>query len=126
MDVQAARTALAALAPEGLEGYNHFPGSAELPAMVVGLPERIEPQNGTFRHLRVTLPIYVAIQGNVGVEYEQQLMTHVSSVVSALKGATDGSFKALEIPEIRDFGLMVVGSSEVLAATVLVSLLILN
>jgi hypothetical protein len=126
MDIQAVRTELATLAPSGMEGYDHFPGSAELPAMVVEMPERITYQGASFKQALVTIPVRVITAGNVGSEYEATLMTQVTSVAAALRSSTGTAYRALQVDEIRDFGLVTVGSSEALSATVVITVLVLN
>lgn len=125
MNVQAARTELAALAPEGVKGYDYFPGSAELPAMVVGLPERIE-FGRSMKQAEVTLPITVLVPGNAGVEAETNLMTKVVAVATAVRSASPTHLIAPRITEIRDYGLRQIGSAQAFGAEVAVTFLLNN
>jgi hypothetical protein len=125
-NVQEVRKALAEVAPQGLNSYSTTPGSAELPAMVVGLPESWDP-SGTLKHKLVTFPVYVAVNGDVGNDYESQLFDLTDQAIAALKAASKGPlYQGLSIETVREFGLMNIGNGEVLASTIIINVYILN
>ena len=125
-NVQEVRKALAEAAPPGLNSYSSTPGSAELPAMVIGLPESWDP-SGTMKHKLVTFPVFVAVNGDIGNDYEAQLFDYTDQVITALKAVNKGPlYQGLSIENVREFGLMTIGNGEVLAATILINVYILN
>ena len=125
-NVQEVRKALAEVAPAGLNSYSTTPGSAELPAMVVGLPEGWDP-SGTLKHKLVTFPVYVVVNGDIGNDYEAQLFDFTDQVIAALKAVSKGPlYQGLSIETVREFGLMNIGNGEVLASTIIINVYILN
>lgn len=94
--------------------------------MVVGLPESWDP-SGTLKHKLVTFPVYVAVNGDVGNDYESQLFDLTDRVIAALKAASKGPlYQGLSIETVREFGLMNIGNGEVLASTIIINVYILN
>ena len=124
--IQDVRKAIANAAPEGVYAYSSTPGSPELPAMIVGLPENWNP-SGTLRHKLVTFPVYVAVNGDIGNDYEGQLFDLTDRVVAALKTITRGeNYQGLDIESISEFGLIPVGNAEVLSSKILINVFISN
>lgn len=123
MDIQAVRSEIATFAPEGVKGYDYLPGNAQLPTMVVGLPVSVT-YDASFRLASVELPIVVAVSGQSGKDVESALLTQATDVAEALRGARGTSFHTSQVSGIRDFGVIEVGASQHLSATIYLTVLV--
>ncbi|HWL44538.1 MAG TPA: hypothetical protein VNQ73_16480 [Ilumatobacter sp.] len=121
MDLAAARSELAGLAPAGFTGYDHLPGVAQLPAWVVGLPQRITAESA--RLFRVLLPVFVIVGNPYTPEGEAQLLAGVASAADLL-GLAGSTFKAATWADIDSFRPITIGQTEHIGAVVNLEVLI--
>jgi hypothetical protein len=100
-------------------GFNVFGdpmASITLPALVVGVPDRIK--FGSMRDCVVDFPIHVLVSTADTVDARRRLSTALTSrgatasVLDAIRTATGASFKAILIVDVGNFGLQNVGANE--------------
>lgn len=116
LELQAIRSELAGYAPAGWQGYDYTPGAAALPAFVVALPDRIEP-NASLTLVQVELPLVLVVAHTD--EAEQTLIAGVESVVNALITATaHASFMSVRPLAVDQFLNVTVATAKALAAQI--------
>jgi hypothetical protein len=126
IDWQAVRDELAelpalAVALPGWERYSTIPGHASLPALVVGLPERIEP--GQMWACR--LPVYVLTRSADPAAAETAILTAAMAAAEVYRAAGPGTtYRSCRVAELSEFVLLEVGTVEADAATVYLELLV--
>jgi hypothetical protein len=123
MDIQAVRSELAAAAPSGWQGYDHLPGEAILPALVVSLPDRIT-LDGSFNLATVQLPLILVVPNQYTAEAEANVMAQAVAVAQAYRGATGTTFRSCRVTGIDQFFTVTVGATEALSAHINLELLI--
>ena len=111
------RTELAALAPEGYQGYNNLPSNAQLPALVVDLPDEIT-LDATFRYATIQFKVVVVSGAAFGPETELRLTTDVVSIAKNYAGISGTSFRSCMVESINEFYQLTVGSKEALSASI--------
>lgn len=116
MDVQAIRTALKIQAPDGWTPYDHLPGAAMLPALVVGLPDRITLKTASLFELE--LPLILVVATPYSPEGEGRLLTAAIEAAAAYKGLTGDSFRSCTWTSIDRFVSVTVGRIAATAAHV--------
>lgn len=124
MDIQAARAELAEHAPDTVTAYDSITGAAQLPALVVGLPDTVEV--ATHGMWRVELPVYVMVGRPNAQDSETLLLKLAVETAKAYKAAGGGTNYAsvgfIRIDQIES--VTVSRSTEALKASVNLSLLI--
>lgn len=119
MTIQQVRSELSvALSTLGPETYDYLPGSANLPAIVVGLPDRID-HTVTRGYQRIELPVYVVAQSSTPVEGETAVLDLVAQVAASLKGLPTGtSYVSLRVRDTTEIYPIEIGSTEVHSAKI--------
>lgn len=122
--LQEVRDALAELAPDGWHGYGTTPGDAQLPAMVVGLPNVLVPaEEGTYGFDTAEIPVFAAVRKG----HEAKLLEGVQVVADALDAAsqsTHAAIAACRVASLTEFGDFKIAAVDVTAATVNLELLL--
>jgi len=122
--LQEVRSELATLLATLGQSYDYLPGSAQLPATVVGLPERIE-HSVTSGYWRVELPVYVVTRSAAPLAGETALLDLVVQVVALLKANSQGtSWASLKVVDTTDLYPITVGTVEAQSASINVALMI--
>lgn len=125
--IQTARTELASLfAALDVSVYDYLPGSADLPAVVIGLPERIQ-HSVTIGYWRIDLPIYVVTRSGDPLSGETDLLDLIVTVVAVLKANRSGtSFSTLKVVDTTDLYQLNVGTVDASSASINVEMMIPN
>ena len=132
MDLQAVRTELATLAIGGLwddalwDGYDFgtgwtvydfMPGSANLPAVVIGLPETVAAQSSGL--WRVRLPVIVMTRSADPSAADTAIQRAAVGVTRLYRANPTGTaYRSCRVAEIADFFEITVGNAEASTATV--------
>lgn len=122
MDLQAVRTELAALAPSGWHSYDSLPGTAQLPAAVVSLPDRVRIHTSGL--LEVQLPLILVIGNQYTVDSETKLLDAVSAFIAAYRGKTGTAFRSCTVVDVTEFLSVTVGGTAGLSCSVNLTLLV--
>ena len=124
--IQEVRAELSTLLSAVAQSYDYLPGSAQLPSVVVGLPDRIQ-HSITPSYWRLDLPVYCVTRSVVALDSETELLELVVQVVAALKGATTGTtYSSLKVVDTTDLYPITVGATEANSAQVNVEIMILT
>lgn len=124
--IQEVRAELSSLLSAVTQSYDYLPGSAQLPSVVVGLPDRIQ-HSITAYYWRLDLPVYCVTRSVVALDSETELLELVVQVVAALKGATTGTtYSSLKVVDTTDLYPITVGATEANSAQVNVEIMILT
>tara|TARA_R110000787_G_scaffold9762_3_gene33850 strand:- start:61 stop:450 length:390 start_codon:yes stop_codon:yes gene_type:complete len=124
--IQEVRAELSTLLSAVAQSYDYLPGSAQLPSVVVGLPDRIQ-HSITAYYWRLDLPVYCVTRSVVALDSETELLELVVQVVAALKGATTGTtYSSLKVVDTTDLYPITVGATEANSAQVNVEIMILT
>lgn len=124
MDLNAIRSELGDLAADaGWNVYDNTPGSATLPAVVVGLPERVEP-GPTVGYWTAQFPVYVLTRSADPAAGERSLLERAVELAAVYRNTPPGTaYRTARFLEIRDFYDVTVGNTEANAATIVVEVL---
>lgn len=112
----------AALALADLNAYSTTPPASELPAIVVGLPETVDPTI-TVGYWQIELPVYVVVSDNDTADAEHELLDIIEDLVPALKAVVGTTFRACRVVDIDSFFNVTVGTASALSASVNVSIM---
>ncbi len=123
MNIQAIRTELAGVTIDAGEHvsvtpYDHMPGVAQLPALVVGMPDRISPMSGLAGYYEIELPLVVCVPNPYTVEAEAQLMELALTVANHFRGKRGTAFSTCTFVDIDQVLPVTVGKVEALSAQV--------
>ena len=122
--IQEVRTELAELVSTLAQSYDYLPGSAQLPSIVVGLPERIE-HSVTSGYWRVEVPLFVVVRSVSPVDGETELLDLVVQVVALLKANSQGTaWASLKVVDTTDLYPITVGKIEAQSASINVAVMI--
>ena len=116
--IQSTRDELATvLAPLG-QVYSYLPGSAELPALVVGLPQRLN-NSVSGAYWRVEIPIYVVVRSAVPAAAEAELLELVVAAVGLLEqNRTGTTYSSMRVVDTSDLYPITVGRIEAHSAQI--------
>jgi len=124
--IQEVRDELSTLLSAVTQSYSYLPGSAQLPSVIIGLPDRIQ-HSITTSYWRLDLPVYCVTRSVVALDSETDLLDLVVQVVAALKGATTGTtYSSLKVVDTTDLYPITVGAIEANSAQVNVEIMILT
>jgi hypothetical protein len=124
--IQEVRDELSTLLSAVTQSYSYLPGSAQLPSVIIGLPDRIQ-HSITTSYWRLDLPVYCVTRSVVALDSETELLDLVVQVVAALKGATTGTtYSSLKVVDTTDLYPITVGAIEANSAQVNVEIMILT
>lgn len=115
------------LAPTG-QVYAYLPGAAQLPATVIGLPDRIQPAL-TAAHWMLELPIYVVTRSARPESAESDLLEHLVSTIDILRdpaNKTGSTYQTLRVVDVTELYQITVGTVEAMSAQVNLEILIVN
>lgn len=123
--IQAIRTEIAGLLDGlGAQTYDYLPGSAQLPALVVGLPDTLDPYVSNSYWL-VDLPVYVVTRSAEPLSGETSLLDLVVTVVATLKANRTGvSYSSLRVVDITNLDPIEIGTVDAHSAQVNVSVMV--
>lgn len=125
MDVDAIREELAVEArTAGWNVYAFTPGAANLPAVVVGVPERIAPLSGAL--WQITIPVYVLNRSADPAAAESRMLTKAIELAAMFKAppaVSPVAYRSRRMVELTDFYDVTVGTTEANACTITVEVL---
>lgn len=123
-DLRGELASLVRVADLGVDVYDYLPGAAQLPAVVIGLPDRTDPTRTTgFRE--VELPVYVLTRSIDPKAGEIALLDLVDQVVQILKGQQRGDYySSLRVDSTSDYYQIAVGTIEADSAQINVAAMI--
>jgi hypothetical protein len=111
---------------DGVDVYSFIPGSANLPAVVVGRPDLIRPFV-TGDLWTVELPLYVLQSSGDPIAERTSINNAVVELVSLIgENRTGPSWRAARVVEIREFFDVNVGTSAASACSVICEFMIPN
>jgi len=126
MDLQAVRNELAPHAPAGWQVYSHLPGDASLPALVVGLPDRVT-FDGSLRHNKAEFSVMLLVPDRYEGSDERKLLDAVGSVAAAYQTLTGESFHGRpQVTVVDQFFSVTVGKTAALHARINLTVLVSN
>jgi hypothetical protein len=125
MTIQDVRSELSTLLDDlDAQSYDYLPGSAQLPAIVVGLPERID-HAATSGYWRIEIPVFAVTRSADPKAGETDLLDLVAQVVALLKSNTTGTtWASLKVVDTTDLYQITVGTIEAHSASINLSLMI--
>jgi|TARA_R110000744_G_scaffold13600_3_gene39446 hypothetical protein len=122
--IQAVRTELSTFLSTLGQVYDYLPGSAQLPALVIGLPARVD-HSVTTGYWRLDIPVYVITRSAEPLAGETELLDLVVDAVALLKANRTGTtFSTLKVVDTTDLYPITVGAIEAGSAQVNVELMI--
>ena len=116
------------LDPLDVQVYAFLPGAATLPAIVIGLPDRIVPAVSA-AYWRLELPVYVVARSADPTAQETSLLETLVSAVDVLRdpdNRTGSSYVSLRVEDVTELFQITVGSVEAVSAQVNLELMIPN
>lgn len=122
MTIQAIRDELATLVPEGFEAYATLPSNANLPAVVIDLPDSVT-FDGSLRFSTITLKVIVVLGTAFGPEVETKLLTESVAIAKLFAGTSGNSYRSCMVDRIDNFYTITTGSKEALSASITLQVL---
>ena len=125
MDITAIRLELATLLTTlGKPAYAYTPGNAQTPCYVVGLPDSVNPTEGSFGFMQLQLPVWACGASVYTSAGEQQVLEMALAALNKFRTVPTGAtFKSLQVLNIDRVGTLTVGTAELLAAAVNLTIL---
>lgn len=120
--IQDIRTELAGMAPAGYEGYAVLPSNANLPAIVVDLPESVT-FDGSLRFATLNFKIIVVVGTSFGPEVETKLLNDTIAFAKSLSGVNTNHIRSMMVNSVDSFYNVTIGSKEVLSSSINLSVL---
>lgn len=122
MTLQAIRDELATLVPEGFEAYSTLPSNANLPAVVIDLPESVT-FDGSLRYATINIAVIVVLGTAFGPEVETSLLTESINIAKLYAGTSGNSYRSCMVDNVDQFYTITTGSKEALSARINLTLL---
>ena len=122
MTIQAIRDELATLCTAGFEAYSTLPSNANLPAVVIDLPETVT-FDGSLRFATLTMKVIVVLGTAFGPEVEAKLLTESVAIAKLYAGSSGASYRSCMVDRIDNFYNITTGSKEALSASITLTLL---
>ena len=117
MDITAVRQELAGLLPGQV--YASIPGDPNAPCTVVGLPDEVRWQQGTYGLVQVRLPIWVVGGKPYEAKSEATALSMIDTVLQAIRTHPAGeSYAAVAVENVDRVGTQPVGPNEMVAAAI--------
>lgn len=114
-NISATRTEVAAILAPLAQTYDYEPGSAELPAFVVGMPERTEFYISS-AYTRIELPVFVVCRSADPDAAEVSLLDLCFAGVDALRAVKSGTaFSSMRVADGERLGYIPIGRTEAVA-----------
>lgn len=123
MDVQTVRAELAAVAPAGWQGYAWLPGDADLPALVVALPDRIT-FDGSLRHNRLELSIMLLVPDRYEEQDEAKMLAAIAELVATYQTLEGSWYGTCQVAAVDQFFSVTVGKTAALHARINLTVLV--
>lgn len=123
--IQDVRTEIAGLLTGlGADTYDYLPGAAQLPAIVAGLPDRLDPYISSMYWL-IDLPVYVVTRSAEPLAGETSLLDLIASTVAVLKNnRTGNTFSTLRVVDVTSLDPIQIGTIDAHSAQINVSVMV--
>ena len=121
-NLQEIRDELALLVPAGFSTYSTLPSNANLPAVVIDLPESIT-FDGSLRFSTITMKVIVVIGTSFGPEVEAKLLFESMAIAKIFASTSGSSYRSCMVQSIDSFYNITIGSKEALSASITLQLL---
>ena len=115
--IQQIRDELAAMVPAGFQAYSNLPASANMPCVVIDLPESIT-FDGSLRFSEIIFKIIVVIGTAFGPEVEAKLLTESVAIAKLYAGTSGAHYRSCMVNRIDSFYNITMGSKEALSASI--------
>lgn len=120
MSIAAARAELAAAAPAGVTGQDHY-AIRSTPALVAGLPRSIRPKTGDL--VVVELPLELIVDGGDKPTVERTLTDLAETVRTTYRRLTGAAWRGgVRWVETTDFGAVQHGGHDALSCAVVIEI----
>lgn len=108
----------------GAQTYAYIPGAAQLPGIVVGLPDRVNPTLTT-GFWQLELPVFIVSRSASPLDGETTLLELMAATVQRLKETRSGTaFSTLRVVDVSELFEITVGTIEAHSCSVNLSVML--